>query len=658
MPEYKYRIIAGQKVGFPAYMSDEDIDHASQIHYDNVTKKPYTTDISGPMHAEMKSDSPLRQMGLTALHAAPALGQVLGSFAGGSVGQPVAGSAIGGGVGAAIDRLPSLLSGDPSQYGDAALDIGKEAALGGLFEGAQPYLSKGLNRIGSAIADKAVRRFGPPATRIAGDVAAADRLGMPMSVSQTTGSRISKFLEDNFTSHKTQNALSETQDDVLQRAVDKLRLQHTGAPLPAESPKELFGAQAQDILTKNRAAMKQGVNDAYKIADFNAKASTVHYTIPAGQEATGLVGPDGQPVMRQLTKDVSIEGPIAYPKTAGFINQIKPEIDRIYNSLPEASPKRAQFDRLKQTMDQLSAGLTDDPNSKYIADWKTIKEFRTEVYNAVGSKLDPSRGEGGLKKLADLLGQDIKDSVGGMWKSPIDSLKSIETANALHAEMSDTFNRRVLNTMGNKFKPTDPSAVFKMAQRTPEAAGELVKALGPNDQRPIKAHFFEQLMMKTDSPDSALKMLENPSYKKVFSASDRADLTDLFRTDRRVSANTGSPRSLWLNYKTGVIGLGLATGAAKTIAGDEDKISDTALVGATLLIGGKVFAEKVLMNPRFARSAARLASLAPSSSEATTLRKTLLTAMRLGDVTVRLKNGETRKASVKNGEVTLNDQNE
>ncbi len=306
-------------------------------------------------------------------------------------------------------------------------------------------------------------------------------------------------------------------------------------------------------------------------------------------------------------------------------------------------------------MDQLSAGLTDDPQNKYVADWKTIKEFRTEVYDAVGSKLEPRRGEAGLKKLADLLGQDIDTSVKTLWKSPNDSLNSIKTANALNAEMKDTFNKRILGRTMDTYKANaDPSQVFALAKTRPEAAAEFVRALGPNQQRPIKAHFFEKLMQKADSPDTALTILDSPSYKKVFSSPDRADLTNLFRTLRRTESSGST--SISMNYRKASIALGLGTSLANQVTGDK-KVSTSALVGATALIGSKAFAEKVLLNPRFARSASRLAGLDPSSSEATFLRKTLMTAMRGINLVVHLSNGEDRDAQIDvSGNIKLNDQ--
>ncbi len=109
------------------------------------------------------------------------------------------------------------------------------------------------------------------------------------------------------------------QDSALKSVVDRLRLQHTGSSTIADSPTELFGAEAKQIIGANKQQAKEAVNQAYSIADFNAKASTINYKIPTGTEATGIIGPDGQPITRQLFKDISIEGPIMYPKAAKFM---------------------------------------------------------------------------------------------------------------------------------------------------------------------------------------------------------------------------------------------------------------------------------------------------------------------------------------------------
>jgi len=617
-----------------------------------VTAEGKPIDYSGmpdAMNAQLKSDSPSRQRNLAIQHAMP----FLGSLVGGALGGPF-GSGIGAGLGTTYDRADSLVLGG-EETKDAVKDIATETALGFTFDKLTGPLSKILSKGFSKAAGNVANTFGPPSLKIKPDVEAADAMGIPMKVSQATGSRIAQFLEDNFASKKSHLALEKKQQDIMTGAKDQLRMRHTGLPSAPDSPGEFFGAEGKDLIKENIPIERKFVDLAYSKTKFDANAAKIKITLPApkAKQSAGFLGTATQ----APAKEIEIVGPILYPKAGAFINKVKPEIDKIWNSYPEGSQMRAKYGEFKRMLDQLDKGLIPgDPSSKYVGEWETIKEFRTLVNKTVGSELDKDRAQGGLKKLADILGEEVDTSVKNLWepKAPGASQRMKE-ATELSKGFHEMFPQRVLDRVGNTHVNPDASKLFDDAIKTPEATAEMIRALGPNKQRPIKGHFFEELMKSSNSPDKAIEMLENPQYKKVFTSPERAALTNLFRTDRTLASAAPGTRSLYLNYKAGSIGIAMAAGGINSLMGTGE-LRDSTLLGATALVGTKVFAQKVLMNPRFARSAARLARLEPSSNEAKFLRKTLLGAMKGERLIVRLKNGEDHHAHIgANGEPILDE---
>ena len=575
----------------------------------------------------------------------PVVTGTLGGMAGGP-----AGAAGGAGLGAGIRNI-----GNPDLK-DAVADTITESTLGGLMEGAAPFISKGLSKGRNALMEKLIRSF--PAAG-GEDTAAAIRTGMPMSVGQATDSNLAKIIEHRITPFESRAALAKDQADYGSGLASKLRIKFTGSKDIPNSPLEFHGAGVQQGIKANVEEVGDAVTRAYNRVKFDAKSNKISIPIKVGEEPTGVLDASGKMGTRGVFDSVDIEGPIAYGKTLKFINKIKPEIDKIYETYPAGSPMQTKFARFKNTLDDLANGTGGVP----IKDWATLKEFRTDVNRAIGSKLDPTRAEGGLGKLAELLGRDIDDSVAKIWeKNTPGAITRLQEANMLHATEKEIFTPRVLASTFEKRRfgeLKDPSGVLRLAQKSPEAAAEMVRALGPSKQRSIKGLFFEDLISKsTKDPSKSLDLLEKPQYRQVFSASDRADLVDFFRTMRRVSPDKSNLGAVSIGMRE----LGVAVSAGKAgvdfaRTGEVD-IPQSVASGAIIYLAARNFGEKILLNPKYARTASRLASMPPNSGEATFLRKSLLTLMRGTQVLVELANGDKREGKINSdGKVSL-DENE
>lgn len=596
----------------------------------------------------LESDSTLQYLGRKLVNELPNITGGIGSLAG-----PIGGGA-GGFVGSVIKNYPQYFSGDKE---GAVTNVLKDTAEQSLMPVVAPYLSEAAMKLGRIISTRGSSLF---TGQIPSDISEASHImpEIPTSVAQETGSPTAKFLQRALAPGKqrelydTQNALLDARENDLRQGITGLNKTSPGdivGPQNLSRP-ELFGNEGQAVIKKNFEASQQNVSKLYNQVGKDAEAAKASFDVPTGKTIPAKIGAtldkDGNPVVlspeQPEMKNIELKGPIAYPNTAVFMKQVMPELQTTIDRLPDGTPAKNKLVQLMSTMQDLSK----PSNTQFMSDWNTIKQFRTDVYRSLNTTLpgDLSRGQGGMKTLADLLGKDIDQSVKTMWE-PLapGALSRMQNTVETSAQHYQTFNARVKSTVfGNQKSPADPSTIYETAKTNPEAAGEMIKALGVANQRSIRGSFFDDIIKDSrGDPKQALDLLDSPSYRKVFSASDYSDLSDFFKKVKQLTPDTSEAGKYSVALRgAGVVigGVGgmLATGSPSISAG----------LGASVLIGGNQFASRVLLNPQIARQASRLANLDPMSPGASLLRRSILTAMRGTKVMLDYGDGDQKPATI------------
>ncbi len=622
----------------------------------------------------------------------PIIGGIGGEYAGGPVG-----AMVGGAAGETIKQIPNLMNAirgqspesrfplapnqnpsivqqPPSALPETGIDTeALKSSLAsiiteGLTQGGFSKGAKWLGNIGSELSaslknHRSIERMmgNLPIEGDVADAAALESSGMPHTVSQKTGNSSLNWLEGAVAPKGERVALKNAQTKFIDEGLAKFRVRFGTTAGPGSKPYSDLAGMSQESVLKRQAAAKRSVGAAYDA--FDAATTKDVITIPQIIEpertvGTGVIDPitkkEATRIEPAVTKDLVIKQPIYIGKaTNKFINEIKPELDTVVANLaqiPADAKSYQRLNKLKITLDNLQSGTTID--GIQVMPFKVVKQLRTDINDAIRdvSKLD--RTGGALKALRGTLGTDAETSV-AKFSNP-KALGLLKLADAMHSEAETVFNPKVMKSIiKGQYDKVDPSQVFNEALANPDRARELVRALGPEDARLAKGHFFSALDAEAGSnPNEILNKLNSPSYREVFSAHEYKDLTDFFRAQRRVqefSTDAGSQAGLiW--RKAGVT-VALAGGAGKVLSGGDSNIPNYALGGGLLMLGGRAFASRILLNPKYARAAGKLTRIAPSSSEASFLRRTILTGMRGAEGLIKYENGKTQRVKINaNGE--------
>ncbi len=629
----------------------------------------------------------------------PIIGGAGGEFVGGPPG-----AMVGGGVGETIKQIPTIIHAlkgrqpeqtspllqnpnpSPVQQPPSILPSPKidtdalKGAIGSIISESlvQGGFSKGAKWLGNMGAElKAAIKNHSSLERIIGnlpiegnfeDAKALADSGMPHTVSQQTGNRTLNFLEGATAPKNQRVALKNSQDSYIDQKLAQFRVRFGVPAGPGVKPYSDLGDMTETQILKRQAAAKKSVGkayDAFDVASANEKQSYPVVVKPEETVGDGFFDPktgqQGTKVIPAQVKYVDVDRPIYLDKNSGkLIDRLLPELNTVVDTLSQtpSDPAFSGLNKLRITLTNLKNGVVVD--GQKIMPYDAVKQLRTDINNAIRYDSHLDRAKGTMAAIRDTLGSDIDNSISKYWRNK-GALKQLKVADALHSETEDIFNEKVMASIKEgHYDRVDPSQVYKSAMSNPDRAREIIRALGPEEQRMAKGHFFAALDAKAGSnPNAILNQLESPSYREVFSAHDHKDLTDFFRAQRRVqefSSDAGNQAGLiW--RKAGV-GIALAGGAGNVATGGESNISNYAMAGGLLMVGGREFASRILLNPKYARAAGRLTRIAPTSEEATFLRRVILTGMRGTEATVKYENGKTMRVKINaNGEpVPLNDQ--
>ncbi len=484
-----------------------------------------------------------------------------------------------------VGKYIAPLAAGGAQYAMHPEDPGAALAVGGL---------QGLPGLATGLKKGIMKLF--PTNQIPEDLAAlAAHPEMQPTVAQATKNKLANFLEM-LGGHSKDARVMEQQQKIVPQAIEDVRQKVTGAATPAGAFTPL----------ERQAPLRNVENIAHDTFRAKAEANTQTFPVKIGVQPSPVINPaTGQPAsMIPIYKNVDVAGPINIQKSTDFIQKIKPDIDQLYEQLP--GPEKGVIGRLKQTLDKLASPEVITGTGDRIVPYDTVKQLRTDIGELAADKsmrdVYQSRQTGGLAHLRDLLGEDIDNSIARSW---------------------------TIDKQGAQSALASANVATKQRIKA-QSIDEMVKESTDQASKKFDADAFINKMKDTSD-----------WHYKALTQNERGDIEQVMRAIRAVSpvsAGNYLPRSLAIH--AGMFALGAAHGAI------QGNLGTAGVEGLSLMIGSHVFANKVLLNPKYARLAARLPSLPTDSFEASTITKTLLKAMQGATIYITDKNGKQTPAII------------
>jgi hypothetical protein len=366
------------------------------------------------------------------------------------------------------------------------------------------------------------------------------------------------------------------QQTLVPNLIEEARQKVTGIP----TPKGAF------TIGEKAAPLRSAEDKAFDVVRQNAANNTQTFQVKVGEHPSNVVGANGQPIMIPDYVNKDVIGPVHLNNSAAFADQLKPEIDALLADLPK-SVEPGAFIKLRDTLGKITNPSVITDQGQRIVPFDTVKELRTEIGEIVQNKAlrdtYQSRQTGGLSKLRSLLGDDLQDSISHQWTNdPGPALVALNNANSL------TKQRYKANAVDNLVRDSTDQA------------------------------------NKSFNPDTFINNMKDEKswYYDALGNQNRGDLEQVMRAIRAVQPAGQSGMLKSLGVHAGLFTLGAVGGLL------EGHLPMGSSLGLTAMIGAHQFASKVLLDPKYARLAAKLPSLPTDSFEASTITKTLLKAMK------------------------------
>jgi len=582
---------------------------------------------------------------------------VLGGMAGGMIpGLNIPGAMAGAMAGSGLESL-----GRGRGISDAIDEMMMEGATSAGIEG----LGNAVSRGGRMLYDKGVKAI-LPRSRDPLTTLNLSGSNLPYSVGQATQSPFLQEVENTFAG-ETKEGIEDVQSRLLADTVDDLRTRFGTVKIKPEKGEgtSTLARQAQVGSHKKLVDLEGKERQAYQLVDRDAQLSRV--SIPVKTGTVNVPDPNSPLHLNKMMQQPvftnrDIDGPIVYKNAYQFLQKSKDKLDEFFKS-PEIQLQG--LSNFKSLSEELLEGLETNMGPGFpLASWDKIKSFRTEVNKMIANNVQPTRVEGWLGELSRQLGKDIESSV-TTWAAK-DSAKHLATANASTQKKRLLFDDKVMNAVYNPKRVgfrsdditsnkkreifNDPKKMLDLINESPYQAKRVMNSMTPANAKNVKGILFEDLLTKSKDPanpglsgDAAIRALDSETYRTVFSQKERADLNNFFRTAKAVeSFGDQAGRKYSLMFRQGrAAAAGAAALGTYALTGDIPISSSAfALTGGALIIAPKVFATRILLNPRYARMAATQLKQPPSGSEAYFGRKTLLGALRGSQLIYELASGE------------------
>jgi len=452
------------------------------------------------------------------------------------------------------------------------------------------------------------------------------------------------------------------QFDTLRDKNSPLRVNFNGTKKATVDPsvKTNSSAENADVIQAN---LKEGYKKTKGVADtlwsrtkamagFHEGVETVTKTTPGG--VSSILDEYGKPTkladIVEKTKH-AISGPINISRSKRIATTILNQVKATYNN-PSSEKLYAMFDpEGKKFLAQLEGMVSGKGKVSFGAALDFKREMGEKGYkNLIASGWD----EGLAKKLNGTMKDEIRASIKA-WDSELSeqTLKNFDRANAVSQKIGENFKdiRELTSAMKN---PLSGISDLKALLGDHVAAAKAIKS-SSNKQETRRALASEYLgsmrdrMTQGGSNITDLKVLDelgsrNPEmFNLLIPPADRVVAKKLFGVIKELTEKPTMQGQNYLTFKEGQAGISLVGDFVQTLVGNKQPIAAVTGFGAkggAIILGGKLFTERIALNPQVARNAIALSKLPPESPKAITLAKTVWGALRGVQVKVQTEGRE------------------
>jgi len=419
----------------------------------------------------------LMQKGLDLL---PTAGGVLGGIAGGGAGLETgpgaivtgaAGAAAGGGLGEVVREAgtEAIFPNQPKMTPkESAKEIGKQAAIQGT--------SELTGRAGGKILSPALKYFGKTAEESA-------KAGVKLLPSEAAGkapSYAEKFLKGSVLTSGKMDRFREAQNAQTKAAVDKIADQISnfkGTP-------EQLGQRVQDGIEGHVKQFRVLQSQMYD--DIGKQVNERTIKVPVTKKvASGLLGPNGKPIMTNVTtlQDQIVDD--VMPSTVPLKKFAQEELKKL-----DQLEKVLHPNILGQSREMLQT-LIDAPNNMT---YSAMRAARSDTLARV-RELDQAlagKQAGLAKKMAGLFDDSIMDAVK---KSKIPGLEAdVRAADAFTANEHKMFEQQLVKKVVDTKKPEAIATLIKGKSIGNEETRDLFKILPKELHQPVQKQIILDTM--------------------------------------------------------------------------------------------------------------------------------------------------------------------
>lgn len=453
---------------------------------------------------------------------------------------------------------------------------------------------------------------------------------IPITTAQGSGSTAARLIE-NLLSPLRKKAVVEEQQKILQDKFKNL------APFQNLTKEQLAGGIKTDLL-QGAKQTGQVVNQLYD--NFYSAANSNHVLNKAGELIRGPVYLDRS---SNLAKQIISRLQQAYEKQ---------NVKQLYGALNEEQKPLLQ---MLQRIAGVQSGKTVNPVDARVA--MDIKR----ITGGQGFKnlIPEGSEEGTFRKLNRLIDEDVKDSILGSptkgrygWKTNTQqAFQSYQAANKAHEIRMSIFRD---NPAVSKLIESPLSGIGDVQNilKDPANIDSAIKGSSnpPLVKNYLKSEYLQDLFEKSHQkdlnqldPNKAIELFtsrENEATaKRLFSAPERASLTQFFKTVKTLDPKLPL---------AGVTALGIrAAGAGLTLAAGVVPLLTSGSLGngaerSALTLGAVLSANQmahILSDPKIARYATQLAKLPPKSKMAQSLSKAIFLALKGEQIYLTMPNG-------------------
>ena len=492
MPQPKMKLPPGAELVEDAQQSDMKLPPGAEL----VPDSDFTSLPPGTLAAQPKAftlpwvkekANTLMQKGLDLLPTAGGIaGGVVGGGAGletgpGAIATGAAGAAAGGGLGEVVREAgtEALFPNQPKLTAkESAKEIGKQAAIQGV--------SEATGRAGAKVFSPALNYFGKTAEESA-------KAGVRLLPSEATGkapSYVEKFMKGSVMTSGKMDRFREMQNAETKAAVDKVA---DGIAKSSGTPEQL-GKLVQDGIDQHTKAFRAIQKQMYDDIGTRVNERT-QMTLVAKQVPSGLLGPNGKPLMKTVTTQVPQIVDDVMPSTVALKKFAAEELKKL-----DQLEKVLHPNVLGQSREMLQT-LVDAPNNMT---YSAMRAARSDTLAKV-RELDQAlagKQAGLAKKMAELFDTAIMD---GVKKSKIPGLEAdVRTADAFTANEHRMFEQALVKKAVETKKPEALATLIRNPNMGNQETRDLFAVIPKQFHQPVQRQIILDTMRQSTNMNTKI----------------------------------------------------------------------------------------------------------------------------------------------------------